>query len=305
MMSARDDYYGMTVYYAQVFSKKLLNNYEVTKHIQKKMFELLIPVSCIFFLLSLIPGKHRRYTAILAWISIVIVLISGVPEWIEESNILYPVMAVLSIPFLWATIRMLHEDKEVIYQLTRAAGISFLIYAPFAFYETLGNALIGIVVSQTGLFLDFFNFPYNQVLWNTFQHGRYRVEIILACTGIQAIAILLGVAAAVPTTWRQKVLAFLLIVPPVYILNLFRNTGVIIAYSAQWFRWLPDISQSPEYGYSSFFWAHNIIAECLALVFLIVLAYELFRLIPALADFAADLVDAYRLEVMKIFGRDI
>ncbi|HWQ64735.1 MAG TPA: archaeosortase A [Methanospirillum sp.] len=267
------------------------------------MLELFIPVSCVFFLLSLIPGRHRKYTAIIAWISIVCVLISGVPAWIEETNLLYPVMAVLSLPFLWATIRMLLHDQEVVYQLTRAAGVSFLIYAPFAFYEPLGNALISLVISNTGMFLNFFNFPFDQVLWNTLQHGHFRVEIILACTGIQAIAIMLGVAAAVPTTWRQKALAFLLIVPTIYILNLFRNTGVVIAYTEQWFAWLPDVTGSPEPGYASFFWAHNIIAEGVALVFLVVLAYELFRLIPTLADFAADLIDAYRFEIMSIAGK--
>ncbi len=267
------------------------------------MLELFIPISCIFFLLSLIPGKHRRYTAIIAWVSIVCVLISGVPAWIAESNLLYPIMAVLSIPFLYATIRMLLRDQEVVYQLTRAAGVSFLIYAPFAFFEPLGNALISIVVNQTGFFLELFRFPFDQVLWNTIQHSRFRVEIILACTGIQAIAIMLGVAAAVPTTWKQKLMAFLLIAPPIYILNLFRNTGVIIAYTEQWFDWLPDLTGSPEPGYASFFWAHNIIAEGLALVFLIILAYELFRLIPTLADFAADLIDSYRLEIMSIAGK--
>lgn len=269
----------------------------------RQMLELFIPVSCIFFLLSLLPGRQRKYTAIIAWISIVIVLISGVPAWIEETNLLYPIMAALSLPFLWITIRMLLREQEVVYQLTRAAGVSFLIYAPFAFYEPLGNTLISIVVKQTGLFLDLFRFPFNQVLWSTFQHGNFRVEIILACTGIQAISIMLGVAAAVPTTWKQKGLAFLLIAPPIYILNLFRNTGVIIAYTEQWFSWLPDLTGSVEPGYASFFWAHNIIAEGLALVFLIILAYGLFRLIPTLADFAADLIDSYQLEIMNIGGK--
>ena len=268
------------------------------------MLELFIPISCIFFLLFLVPGRHRRYSAILAWISIIIVLISGVPSWIDESNILYPVMAVLAVPFLWATIRMLLRYEPLVYHLTRAAGVAFLIYAPFGFYEPLGNALISIVVNQTGILLSLFQFPFEQVLWSTFQHGRYRVEIILACTGIQAIAIMLGVAAAVPTTWRQKILAFLLIAPPIYILNLFRNTGVIIAYTEQWFKALPDIAGSDEPGYSSFFWAHNIIAEGVALIFLIILAYGLFRLIPTLADFAADLVDVYRDEFRKIGGKD-
>lgn len=268
------------------------------------MLEIFIPLSCLFFLLSLIPGHHRRYTAILAWVTIIIVLFSGVPSWVDETNILYPLMAVLSVPFLWATIRLLMRDETVVYHLTRAAGVAFLIYAPFAFYEPLGNALISMVVQQTGMILALFQFPFEQVLWNTLQHGMYRVEIILACTGIQAIAIMLGVAAAVPTTLKQKILAFLLIVPSIYFLNLLRNAGVIIAYTEQWFSSMPDIAGSTERGYSSFFWAHNIIAEGVALLFLIILAYGLFRLLPNLADYACDLVDAYRDEFRKISGKD-
>lgn len=267
------------------------------------MLELFVPISCLFFLLSLIPGHHRRYTAIFAWVTIIIVLFTGVPAWLEESNILYPVMAILSIPFLCATVNMLMRDNAVVYNLTRAAGVAFLIYAPFGFYPPIGNTLISMVVHQTGIILTLIGFPFDQVLWSTFQHGMYRVEIILACTGIQAIAIMLGVAAAVPTTLRQKFLSILLIVPSIYFLNLLRNTGVIIAYTDQWFRSLPDIAQSVEPGYSSFFWAHNIVAEGVALIFLIILAYGLFRLIPELADYACDLVDAYRVEIKKIFGR--
>jgi hypothetical protein len=41
-----------------------------------------------------------------------------------------------------------------------------------------------------------------------------------------------------------------------------------------------------EYGYESFFWAHNVISEILALFVLIALAYELFVIIPQLGEWA-------------------
>lgn len=230
--------------------------------------------------------------------------ISGLPEWIEESNIMYPVMVVLSLPFLYITISLLLQNNEAVFSLTRAAGVAFIIYAPFAFIEEVGNYLIHTVVLHTMVILSIFQYPVDLVLWNTFQHGFFRVEIILACTGIQAIAIMLGVASAVPTTTRQKILAFLLIAPVIYILNLFRNAGVIITYTSQMFSWLPDISGSSEYGFSTFFWAHNIFAEGIALIFLIALAYSLFRLIPQLGDFAAELVASYEKEIRKISGKD-
>ena len=111
-----------------------------------------------------------------------------------------------------------------------------------------------------------------------------RIEIILACTGIQGIAIMLGVAGAVPSTTRQKILSFLIVVPTIYILNIARNVAVIIAYTEQWFPYLPGIAGNGEYGYESFFWAHNVIAEGLALVLLIGIAYGLFGLIQALRN---------------------
>jgi archaeosortase A len=267
------------------------------------MIEYLIPISCFFFLIALFPSKFRIYSAIIAWVTIICVFIGGLPEWMEESNIMYPIMAVLSIPFLIYTIILLLKKNESVISMTRAAGVAFIIYAPFAFFTPFGNALISMVVINTHFLLNLIGYPVHMVLWNTFQSGSFRVEIILACTGIQAIAIMLGVSAAVPTTIKQKIIAIILIVPVIYILNLFRNTGVIITYTSQTFAHFPDISGNSEYGYSSFFWAHNVIAEGLALIFLIILAYALFRLIPALGDFGASLVLSYEKEIKKTFGR--
>ena len=269
----------------------------------QRMIEYIIAISCIFFLIALIPSKIRIYSAIIAWVLIVLVFINGIPEWMEESNIMYPIMAFLSIPFLFYTIILLLKNNEQVISMTRAAGVAFIIYAPFAFYTPLGNALISIVVNQTDFILHISGYPAYLVLWNTFQSGFFRVEIILACTGIQAIAIMLGITAAVPTTIKQKIMAFLLIVPVIYILNLFRNTGVIIAYTSQIFAHFPDISGNSEYGYSSFFWAHNIIAEGLALLLLIAIAYLLFKLIPSLAEFGTQLVSSYEKEIRNTFDK--
>ena len=99
--------------------------------------------------------------------------------------------------------------------------------------------------------LNIFNYPVNLDAWNIIAQHGFRVEIILACTGMQSIAIMLGVAAAVPTTLRQKAYAFLLVAPTIYILNLFRNVFVIMAYTGQWFPYFPDIAGNGEIGYES------------------------------------------------------
>lgn len=264
------------------------------------MKELLVLFSCIFFLVFLVPGRYRQYFAALGWTGIVLFLWAEIPYYLSINNYLYPLIAVLSVPFLAITLNCLLKRESLVMQLSTAAAVAFLIYAPFAF-TPLGDLLISVVVGQTMWMLNTLGFQTTTVDWNMIFGNGFLIEIILACTGIQAIAIMLGIAAAVPTTLAQKVRAFILVVPTIYILNLIRNTAVIIAYTEQWFPWFPEIAGNGEYGYESFFWAHNVFAELLALLLLIGIAYALFRIIPALADYAADLVRLYIGEIRKIF----
>ena len=267
------------------------------------MIEYLVLISCLGFLAALIPGRHRKYAAIVGWIFIVGFLFAALPEYFSEDNFLYPLMAVLSVPFLFITIQYLLEDNIQVLHLSRAAAVAFLIYAPFTYISAAGSLLISAVVNEVVWLLQVFNYPVTLDAWNIIAQNGFRVEIILACTGIQSIAIMLGVAAAVPTTLRQKIYAFLLVAPTIYILNLFRNVFVIMAYTGQWFPYWSDIAGNGEYGYESFFWAHNVIAELLALVALILIAYGLFVLIPQLGSFADDLYQLYYGAVVRDFDR--
>jgi archaeosortase A (PGF-CTERM-specific) len=288
------------------------------------MIEYLVLLSCAGFLAFLIPGRHRNYAAIVGWVFIVLTLFASLPEFFKENNFMYPLVAAMSLPFLAITIKYLLLRDERAMNLSRAAAVAFLIYAPFGFTQVplfawLGNQLISLVVSQVLWILSLLNFavsltctdPLNELaldpsactglLMDTITRNGYSVQIILGCTGIQSIAILLGVAAAVPTTLRQKVCAFLIIAPTIYILNLFRNAFVVMAYTDQWFPYYPEIAGNGEIGYESFFWAHNVIMELMALVILVMIAYWLFTLIPSLGKFADDLYQMYTGELRKAF----
>ena len=267
------------------------------------MIEFLVLISCIGFLAFLLPGRHRKYAAIIGWTFIVLALFVQLPYYFSLNNFLYPIMAALSVPFLVITALHLHAGDPRVMHLSRAAAVAFLIYAPFEYIPALGDWLIGIVVGQVVLILDALQYPVTLPEWNIILRNSFRVEIILACTGIQSIAIMLGVAAAVPTTIRQKILSFLIIAPTIYILNLLRNVFVIIAYTGQWFPYYPSIASNGEFGYESFFWAHNVIAELLALVFLVIIAYGLFSIIPGLGKFADELYQLYSREIRKAFGK--
>jgi len=267
------------------------------------MIEYLVLISFIGFLLFLVPGRHRKYAAILGWTFIILALFYELPEYFSQNNFLYPFMAVLSLPFLVITAQYLLREDERVINLSRAAAVAFVIYAPFEYIPACGDWLIGLVVGQVVFILGLLNFPVTLDNWNIIMNNAFRVEIILGCTGIQSIAIMLGVAAAVPTTLKQKVLAFLIIAPTIYFLNLLRNAFVIMAYTEQWFPYWPEVASNGEFGYESFFWAHNVIAELSALVILVIIAYGLFVIIPRLGTFADDLYQLYYGEVMRAFGR--
>ncbi len=265
------------------------------------MIEYLVLISCIGFLLFLVPGRHRTYTAIIGWTFIVLALFTQLPEFFSENNFMYPVIAALSVPFLVITAKYLLAEDERVMHLSRAAAVAFIIYAPFEYIPAFGDWLIAVVVGQVIWILDLLHYNVTNTDWNIIARNSFRVEIILGCTGIQSIAIMLGVAAAVPTTLRQKCYAFLVVAPTIYFLNLLRNVFVIIAYTDQIFPYYPDIASNGELGYESFFWAHNVIAELLALLCLVVIAYGLFTLIPKLGNLADDLYQLYSGEVRNAF----
>ena len=267
------------------------------------MIEYLILISCVSFLIFLIPTRYRQYAAIVGWTGMVLFLFAEIPYYLSINNFLYPLLAVLSVPFLVITVQLLLKSELRVMQLSTAAAVAFLIYAPFEFIPALGDWLISVVVGQIFFVLNALHYDTLLVAWDMFQRYGFRIQIILACTGIQGIAIMLGVACAVPSNWRQKVLSFLLVVPTIYLLNIARNVAVIIAYTEQWFPYLPEIAGNGEIGYESFFWAHNVIAEGLALVLLIGIAYGLFRINPSLAEFARDLTGEYYQAVYRLGGK--
>jgi archaeosortase A (PGF-CTERM-specific) len=268
------------------------------------MIEYLVLLSCLGFLAFLVPGRHRKYAAIIGWTFIILFLFANLDYYFAENNFLYPMMAALSIPFLFITAKCLLKEDERALNLSRAAAVAFIIYAPFEYIPAAGDWLISVVVGQIVWILDLLQFSVSLADWNIIARNNFRVEIILGCTGIQSIAIMLGVAAAVPTNTKQKILAFLIVAPTIYFLNLLRNAFVIMAYTEQWFPYWPEIASNGETGYESFFWAHNVIAELTALIILVMIAYGLFTIIPRLGNYADDLYQMYAREVRRAFGKD-
>jgi exosortase/archaeosortase family protein len=224
------------------------------------------------------------------------------PYYFSINNFMYPVMSILAVPFLYITAKYLLKGDGRMVRLTTAAAVAFLIYAPFEYIQPLGDWLISVVVGQVVFLLGVLNHPAFLSRHGTSSCGAVSGRdhpCLHRHPEHRDHARDHGRCQDHDPAENPRVL---LVAPTIYILNLFRNAFVIIAYTDQWFPYFPEIAGNGEFGYESFFWAHHVIAEMLALVVLVLIAYGLFRIIPALGKYAESLYDLYSGEVRKVFG---
>ncbi len=52
------------------------------------MIEYLVLVSCVFFLIFLIPTRYRQYAAIGGWVGMVLFLFAEIPYYLSINNFL-------------------------------------------------------------------------------------------------------------------------------------------------------------------------------------------------------------------------
>mgnify|MGYP000085338031 CR=1 FL=1 len=162
-----------------------------------------------------------------------------------------------------------------LYRATSAAAIGGAIYFLFAEIPFLKHWLIGVVADQTEWILQKIGLQPLRVEWNTLSLNGHNVEIILACTAIESIALFMGVTlACIDASPRRVALAFLASVPVIYLLNLVRNAFVIVAFGFTWFG-------SPE---ESFYVAHTVIAKIGSTIALFAIAYVVLTILPELLD---------------------
>jgi archaeosortase A (PGF-CTERM-specific) len=254
------------------------------------MSDLLVLCAFLSFAVFLIV-RQQRYAAMAGWACMVFNLWSELPAFLREDNFLYPALALLSLPFLAITAERLLKKDPVVLQLSRTAAIATLIWVPFALIPFLRDGLISVVVTLAFWFITALGHHPQMVAWDVMVEHAFANKIIPGCTGIMAVAMMLGVVFGEKdlSLW-QALLSFLLVVPAIFLANLLRVAVVFIAVSDSWFAGFPDPTGT---GNANFFWAHNVIAETLAVLFLLVLLRVLVRIIPRLGVFARALWKVY------------
>jgi len=161
---------------------------------------------------------------------------------------------------------------DVTSMATSATAIGSLFYFPFSQMPSLNVWIISVVTTNVMWVFGLLNIPAQMVSWNMISLHGYDVEIILACTAIESIALFIGLIASVKAPTKRLAAAFLVSVPVIYILNIIRDVFVIIAYGEQWF------------GPNSFDIAHHMIAKLGSGIALFVIAYMVLRILPELLD---------------------
>ena len=164
------------------------------------------------------------------------------------------------------------DFRNVTSMLTSACALGALVYFPFANFPYLNTWIIGGVTSQVVWILQYFDIPAYMEDWNLITLNGHTVEIILACTAIESMALFMGLICAVRAPLSRLATAFVVSVPVIYVLNLIRDIFVVVAYGEQWF------------GVNSFIIAHNYIAKLGSVMALFIISYAVLRILPELLE---------------------
>lgn len=183
------------------------------------------------------------------------------------------------------------DSLDITSMLTSASALGALVYFPFANFAFLNTWIIGGVTSQVLWILHYFEIPAYMKAWNMISLNGYTVEIILACTAIESIALFMGLIGSVRAPLNRLAMAFVVSVPVIYILNLIRDIFVVVAYGEQWF------------GADSFIIAHNYIAKAGSGIALFVISYAVLRILPELFGMIDGLWVILSIELKSLLRR--
>lgn len=242
--------------------------------------DLLVAISLVMMILFV--ASKIRFIGALAWIAFSVVWLLEIPYYLVINDYYNVVIVTLAFAFfllLGLTIATDKENMHIFVDVTAFSALAALVYFPFAFSDELKYTLIGIVADQTVALGNVLGFPMKKVSVDMVELNSRYVQIILACTGIESIALFTGATLGIKADLERRIKAFLISAPVIYILNLFRNVFVTASYAYSWF------------GENSFYIAHHIIAKILATIALILISMAVFRILPELADLIFDLKD--------------
>jgi archaeosortase A len=235
------------------------------------LFPYLLWISLLLLLASALTRKS--FLAVPGWAILGAFWLSKPSHYLalaDYFNVILALAAGLSCFYMAWIVVSKGFSSRACYWASYAAAVCGIIYFPFALIEPLTVGLIGITAQLTAKTLQFFNVPATMETWNVIALNGRSVEIILACTAIESIALFAGVILSVQVPWRRRLTTLAVSTLTIYILNIIRNGFVLMAYAWSWF------------GGDSFDIAHNLIAKLGSTIALLAISYFVFLLLPEL-----------------------
>ncbi len=235
------------------------------------LFPYILWISLLLLLTSSLMKKSLF--AVPGWVLFGFYWLSQIGHYLaleDYFNIILALAACL-LSFYMAWIVLLKGfSSRACFWASNAAAVCGIIYFPFALVAPLQKGLIGITALLTAKTLQFFNIPAVMAGGNILTLNGQSVEIVLACTAIESIALFAGVILSVRAPLRRRLIVLAATTIAIYLLNIIRNCFVLMAYAGSWF------------GSDSFDIAHNLIAKLGSTVALLAISYFVFLFLPEL-----------------------
>ncbi|HIH45053.1 MAG TPA: archaeosortase A [Candidatus Methanoperedenaceae archaeon] len=172
------------------------------------------------------------------------------------------------------------SQSRILLKATSTAAIGGIIYYAFVEVAFLKNWIIVFVKDQIVMTLLAFGVPLTttgNIIY--FRENELGIEIILACTAIESIALFVAMILSVDAPLRRRLGALAMSIGIIHVTNVLRTVFIATAYWYEWFG-------APQ---ASFYMAHTVIAKPASGLILFAVAYLLLRMMPELLSGILDL----------------
>ncbi len=249
-------------------------------------FEIILWVGVFTLLFGYLSYYKKHNFRILGFVLLGIFWASEAPYFISIYDYVNAGLCLVTMPlFIYFAYnehlsKRWNEDPEVMRFLAGGISIGMLIYFGIQRIPIVSGHLIWIVAEHTNVILDLmgYDFTVGPIIYGE-THLLYRtsyeniivsiqgsnINIILACTGLQALAAGGGLIYSTNAESMKKIKSLLVVVPAIYVANIFRNVMIIyLTYE----------------GITSFHVAHNQIAKIGSVILLVSLMLIVFEIMP-------------------------
>ena len=141
-------------------------------------------------------------------------------------------------------------------------------------------------LGEEGFYVQFFD-----------SDGIVIVQFIMACSGLQSMIIFVGAIGALSSvSWKRRARGLLIALPTIYVLNMFRNAGIV---------WLTE--SYPNWsllGIEMFDFTHSYAAKAISLFAMFLMAIALFDLLPELHKHIMKILNPIFDALDKLRGRN-